>query len=837
MKTEITLSKLAPRNEENSEGQTTPANCENHFQTLIENAPDGIALINANGEFKFVSASGRRMFGYSAEEPINIEPASKTHPDDLGFVLSHLMQVISDPTYTPTIQYRFATKDEQWIWIETAFRNLLHDPNVSAIVMNYKNITEEKKAKETLQKSEERFSRLLQHLDTGIVVHGPDTRIITSNPRAAVLLGLSNEQMIGKIAIDSAWKFVTKDNTVMCLDNYPVNKIIATKQPIRNQISGVQQSVNSETVWLNVNGFPVLNKDGEIVEVVTSFNDITEQKKAEDNLKEKEVQYRNMTNSGPALIWTSGTDKLCYYFNNTWLEFTGRTLEQEIGNGWTEGVHPDDFDQCLETYIHAFDKQELFEMEYRLKHATGEYRWILDIGTPNYDSTENFIGYIGNCFDITERKKFENELQLSERKFRNIFENSVIGKSLTTIDGKLSVNRSLSEIVGYSQEELSQMNWVDITHPDDVEYNRMINALILKGEKSFANWEKRYIHKDGHIVWVNITTLLLRDDDEKPVHFITEIYDISARKKAENALRESELFFRQSQEAARIGSYNLNIATGFWSSSEVLDNIFGIDKNYIKSIQGWSELVAEVDREMMNDYFSNHVLAQKQGFNKEYRILRKSDGEVRWVLGLGELILKNNEIVSMVGTIQDITERKIVEKKLAESELFFRKSQEAGKIGSYYFNVENGLWNSSEVMDNIFGFDKHFIKGLQGWTELIAEEDKDLLTNYFTTFVAERKKRFNLEFRISRKVNGKAIWVNCLGELVIENGVTVGVAGTIQDITERKDAEAKIQETMNNLQRFHNLTVGRELSMIALKKEINELLIGIGMEPKYVIVE
>lgn len=150
--------------------------------------------------------------------------------------------------------------------------------------------------------------------------------------------------------------------------------------------------------------------------------DITQQKLAEAKLREKEVQYRNLADSGNALIWTSGTDKLCNYFNEVWLSFTGRTLEQEMGNGWAEGVHPEDFDRCVKTYVEAFDMRRKFEMEYRLRHSSGEYKWLLDIGTPNYNLDGEFIGYIGHCFDITVRKLEEEEILQNKEKLLEALE-------------------------------------------------------------------------------------------------------------------------------------------------------------------------------------------------------------------------------------------------------------------------------------------------------------------------------------------------------------------------------------------------------------------------------
>jgi PAS domain S-box len=127
--------------------------------------------------------------------------------------------------------------------------------------------------------------------------------------------------------------------------------------------------------------------------------------------KAKEL-YLKIFEDFPALIWRSRLDKLCDYFNRYWLEFTGRTMEQEFGNGWAEGVHPDDFDACVQTYVAAFDRREAFLMEYRLKNKYGEYCWIRDFGRPFYDLDNTFLGYIGSCYDITETK--ENEKKLVE---------------------------------------------------------------------------------------------------------------------------------------------------------------------------------------------------------------------------------------------------------------------------------------------------------------------------------------------------------------------------------------------------------------------------------------
>ena len=131
---------------------------------------------------------------------------------------------------------------------------------------------------------------------------------------------------------------------------------------------------------------------------------LAELRAAESVLRESEERFRLVANYAPVLIWMSGRDKLCTYFNDPWLEFTGRSLHEEIGNGWTQGVHPDDLPRCLETYVQSFDAREEFGMEYRLRRYDGEYRWIQDRGVPRFNQDGSFAGYIGSCIDVTDRK-------------------------------------------------------------------------------------------------------------------------------------------------------------------------------------------------------------------------------------------------------------------------------------------------------------------------------------------------------------------------------------------------------------------------------------------------
>jgi PAS domain S-box-containing protein len=159
---------------------------------------------------------------------------------------------------------------------------------------------------------------------------------------------------------------------------------------------------------------PVRDSSGRVVGASKVARDVTAQKLAERALRESEQRFRVITDASPILIWMSGTDKLCYYFNKGWLDFVGRTLEQESGNGWTQNVHPEDFERCLQIYVSSFDARRPFEMEYRMRHHTGQYRWILDRGVPRYTPDGEFEGYLGACLDIHSQKEAAEKIRIAD---------------------------------------------------------------------------------------------------------------------------------------------------------------------------------------------------------------------------------------------------------------------------------------------------------------------------------------------------------------------------------------------------------------------------------------
>jgi formate hydrogenlyase transcriptional activator len=263
----------------------------------------------------------------------------------------------------------------------------------------------------------------------------------------------------------------------------------------------------------------------------------------EARLREREAWFRSMADSAPVLIWLAGTDKKCIYFNQPWLAFTGRTLEQEMGDGWAEGVHPDDRARCLQVYVTHFDARAPFEMEYRLRRHDGEYRWVLDRGQPCFPPAGAFEGYVGSAIDVTDLKRTNQVLQASEKRYRALFEKANDAIFLETEDDAIiAVNQRACDLLGYSRAELLALKVPDLQAPEV----RGKVGTVIKGELGRHQdnpFEGLDVHRDGRRIPVEITNAAIEEDGKRLV--LSIVRDVSERKQAEQALRQALLEVRR----------------------------------------------------------------------------------------------------------------------------------------------------------------------------------------------------------------------------------------------------------------------------------------------------
>jgi two-component system, LuxR family, sensor kinase FixL len=266
---------------------------------------------------------------------------------------------------------------------------------------------------------------------------------------------------------------------------------------------------------------------------------IEEQRDKAKALSESEARFRAMADNAPVLIWMSGTNKLCTFFNKGWLDFTGRTLEQELGNGWAEGAHRDDLDFWLTVHGRSFDARQEFAMEYRLRRHDGEYRWVLDNGAPRFEPDGTFLGYLGSCIDITERRRGEEGLEKQRAFLRQVIDtdpNFVFAKDR---EGRFTLaNKAVADAYGTTVENLIGKSDADFNrNREEVEAFRRMDMEVLDTLKERFIPEERITDSDGKVHWLQTVKRPIIDQDGSANQILGAATDITWRKEAEAELQ------------------------------------------------------------------------------------------------------------------------------------------------------------------------------------------------------------------------------------------------------------------------------------------------------------
>jgi PAS domain S-box-containing protein len=379
---------------------------ENRLRAIFENAAVGIGRVSPDGRWLEVNQRLCDIVGYTREELMMKTFADITHPEDLEADWRQARQLLAGEIETYSMEKRYLRRDGSTIWVNlTASLVRKADGSPEYFIPVVEDISTRRQAEEKLRGSEERLRLALTAAGLGVFEWNvPADVAVWENDRMYEIFGhtradgtLSKERLTEK--------YIHPDDVATfgqaLADGMKSGRPVHAIYRIRRKDGAIRS--------LDLASSFELSRDGVPIRMVGVLADITEQREAEQKIRASEQQFRVLADTAPVLIWVAGTDKLCTFFNKPWLDFTGRTMEEEMGNGWTEGVHPDDFDRCVEIYGTSFEARKPFQMEYRLLRNDGEYRWIVDNGIPRFSPNGDFLGYIGSCIDITGRKQAEAE--------------------------------------------------------------------------------------------------------------------------------------------------------------------------------------------------------------------------------------------------------------------------------------------------------------------------------------------------------------------------------------------------------------------------------------------
>lgn len=303
-------------------------------------------------------------------------------------------------------------------------------------------LTQHEKGSSGLEATRERLQHLIDDIDAVLWECEADTLQFTSiSPRVEDLLGYAVQRWLTE---QRFWvKILHPDDREFAL-SYCLRH---AKKGLDHEYEYRVKAADGREVWLRDIVRVVKNDEGRVTHLRGVFLDITAQKQAEQSLRESEEHFRHLVDSLPVLIWMSGTDRQSVFFNRQWLEFTGRSMDDELGEGWVQGVHPDDGERRQRVFNSAFDSRSAFSIEYRLRRHDDEFCWIHDTGIPWFAANGNFAGYVGSCVDVTERRMAEEQLRKQQQELAYVARVTTMGEMAAGLAHEL--NQPLSAIASY----------------------------------------------------------------------------------------------------------------------------------------------------------------------------------------------------------------------------------------------------------------------------------------------------------------------------------------------------------------------------------------------------
>jgi two-component system, cell cycle sensor histidine kinase and response regulator CckA len=381
--------------------------------------------------------------------------------------------------------------------------------------------------------------------------------------------------------------------------------------------------------------------------------DLTERKEAERALQNAERRYRSLVEQVPLAIYTNAADGRLLFMSSQIEGICGCPAAELVADQerFWELVHPDDYEAVRRETDRALETQSEFSLEYRLVARDGRVVWILDQTSPTLSGDGETLFRQGILADITEEKRRAEALAVSDERFRSAFDHAPIGMALVSREGRwLRVNEALCNIVGYSEEELLERTFQDITHPDDLEADLAHVRRLLADEARFYEMEKRYVHRDGRLVWVMLSVSLVRDAQGEPLHFISQIQDITGKRHLEEALRQSQKMEAVGRLAGGIAHDFNNLLTAISGYSELIlerHSPDDRDRKNAEQIRRSAERAAQLTAQLLA--FSRRQVLQPQEFRFDDAVagigdmLRRLIGEhvvIRTELGAGQAYVR-----------------------------------------------------------------------------------------------------------------------------------------------------------------------------------------------------
>ena len=538
-------------------------------------------------------------------------------------------------------------------------------------------------------------------------------------------------------------------------------------------------------------------------------------------VRESDERLQTITDHAPVFFRMTAPDGLATYFNRAWLAFTGRSLERELGYGWSELIRPDQRELALDTMLSGIKEQAAFRIEYQLRRHDGQYRWFTETGTPRRDAAGIFHGYVSSCTDITELKQSEEALRRAEEKYRSIFENAVEGIFQTTPDGRyLNANSALARIYGYTSPEELMGRLTDIAHQLYVRKGRREEFVhLLRTNSIVENFESQIFRRDGSVIWITENARAVRDSAGRVLYYEGTVEDITEHKRTAEQLRLMEAAVVHAQDAVMVleatqsdvGDRHIvyvnqafSRLTGY-AAGEVID----CSPSILNGRQTDAKVVEQLGL----------ALADARPFCTEMIQYRK-DGSEYWAdIQIAPIYDGARRVTHFVSLQRDATTRKRTEEALRESEARYELAANGANDGLWDWDLQTGRVYFSPRWKMMLGLHAtEMTDSSEEWISRVHKDDLDAVREQLSEHFEGRVHTFRCEFRM-RHADGTYRWMISRGLAVRgDDGIALRMAGSQTDISARKLAELQLEHDA-----YHDTLTGlpnRALLMDRLRQAI-----------------
>jgi len=686
----------------------------------------------------------------------------------------------------------------------------INDQEVLVIV---RDISDRKKIEKELTESRQFLQTVLDTFPLSVFWKDRQSVYLGCNQNFAQRANLtSNSEIVGKNDYDLPWG--AKEAAFYQADDRQVIELGISKLAFEETIT----LATGEVRWVETNKIPLRDLDGHVIGVVGTFQDISDRKTAEIALIESETFNRQLVSEFPIGLASCRIDGQLVYVNPHFAQILGRSVEETLKLSYWDITPIKYAEQEAEQLRQLRETGSYGPYEKEYIHQDGHLVPVVLTGLLIEQNQETLIW--SSVQDISDRKQAEENLKISEIRFRNAFDTTAVGMCLVSPLGEfLQVNPALCNLWGYSETELVEMSFQDITHPDDLASDLELLQQLLAGKITHYNLEKRYLTKEQALIWGYLSVSLVRNSQGEPLYFVSQIQDITEQKQAEIALQQSEERFSRIFYSSVVGMIFADFQGNIIDANNCFLDMIGYTREELRT--GKIDWLAMTPPEYLaKDYECMEYLIQNgevEPWEKEY--YRKDGSRIAILIGAAFLQETKNESICV---IIDISDRKQAEKSLRKSQQFIQTIINTVPLPLFWKDQQSVFLGCNQQLAQVLG--------LRSTTEIEGKTDFDLspTEDQAIAYRAGDQRVINSgEAELGREEtytldNGELNWIEThKAPLRDEDENIIGVVGMFQNITERKHYELALQEKNTELEKLLQL---RE-ETLELREDMSNMIV------------